>query len=687
MRVHWPAGALLGVILAPACAPESVVYIDGWRLDVGDGSGENVLRLPTHLTAVLPDKPSRYWLRAEVILPEEMRHRTLTLAIPHLMARASLRVGKHEVPELGESLWEGYRGEGPHRWRIAPSDETRLKLELQVEHRWTLSGWIDSVPRLSATSRGDRNFRTISLFNYWSGIAGATSSIIGALYLFIFLLDRRQVGHAWFGIGALAASYYSLFWVGVTQPIFGTLEGAGIVATLSVALISAVYFLHASFKLGKPPRLLGLAAALHVIFATLLRDPFMCVSILARPMVVLAFVIVVYQIVVLAKLRRHPDRPRNVNIVLACWIAVGVTAWPDFVGWFGYGMVLGGLHSGSLGITIYVALQLAALSREHTAHFREIEELNAELKHKMVQQARELSKVLTSIALGKSRGAGRESGEVIREKYRILGAVGSGGMGVVYAAERIRDARFFALKVLGTRPHPSAVARFSREAAILATLNHPNIVAFEEFGITEEGDPFLVMELVNGTTLNQQRQRFGDLTWAVRVIRQMTAGLEAIHLAGLVHRDLKPGNVLLDYSPVSTEPVVKIADFGISGLFRKAGPDETLRMSVDEGRTSTALPSMSPGGVGLTNDGEMFGTPKYMAPEVRDRGAFTATPASDMFSFGLIAFEILSGRFREGRVSVGDVCPQAPHSLVSLVDRCLADDPAIRPTVSEFSRA
>src|SRR6185437_10567411 len=150
-------------------------------------------------------------------------------------------------------------------------------------------------------------------------------------------------------------------------------------------------------------------------------------------------------------------------------------------------------------------------------------------------------------------------------RYEIVRALGEGGMGAVYEVRRLTDGQSLALKVVTGPISRTSAQRFAREAEIGARLRHENLVPIVDVGISPQGAPFLVMELVKGAPLEARRQeRFGDASWAIPILRQIAHGLAALHDADVVHRDLKPGNVLLSGDDES--PLVRIADFGISRM-------------------------------------------------------------------------------------------------------------------------
>jgi serine/threonine-protein kinase len=203
-------------------------------------------------------------------------------------------------------------------------------------------------------------------------------------------------------------------------------------------------------------------------------------------------------------------------------------------------------------------------------------------------------------------------GELVGGTYRVEAVLGGGAMGVVLRASDERLGRSVALKVI--RPNlygPGFCALFEREARAMALVNHPNVVGIYAFG--EHGDmPYFVMELVQGKSLDRFLHESGgllELDFALRLVNQACLGLSAIHEACTVHRDIKPGNLLVDH-----DERLRIGDLGLAASYRD---EHTLR--------------------------EVVGTPGYMAPEIL-RGGADATPLSDLYSLGCVAYELIVGR-------------------------------------------
>ncbi len=207
--------------------------------------------------------------------------------------------------------------------------------------------------------------------------------------------------------------------------------------------------------------------------------------------------------------------------------------------------------------------------------------------------------------------------------YEIVSALGAGGMGEVYQARDEKLDRDVAIKVLPAHltDSPDARARFEREAKAVAALSHPNILAIHDFG-THDGVSYAVMELLDGETLRERLQAPISQKQAVDYALQIVRGLSAAHEKGVVHRDLKPENLF-----ITKDGHVKILDFGLA-----------KRIPVDSGYDETGAPTVS----GHTEPGTVMGTVGYMSPE-QVRG-LAVDHRSDIFSFGAILYEMLSGR-------------------------------------------
>ena len=254
--------------------------------------------------------------------------------------------------------------------------------------------------------------------------------------------------------------------------------------------------------------------------------------------------------------------------------------------------------------------------------------------------------------------------------YEVLGPLGAGGMGEVYRARDTRLSRDAALKILpaDVRLDAERIARFEREARTLATLNHANIATL--FGLEEaDGTQALAMEFVDGQSLSDHLSRPDrrgglPLAEAISIATQLAVALDAAHEHGVIHRDLKPGNVM-----VRPDGTVKVLDFGLA------------TQAPDAGTAASAVSST------LTGAGTVLGTPAYMSPE-QARG-YRVDRRTDIWAFGCVLFELLSGRRAFDGPTASDVVAavlehdpdwsqlpaSTPPSLRRVLERCLVKDP------------
>jgi serine/threonine-protein kinase len=257
------------------------------------------------------------------------------------------------------------------------------------------------------------------------------------------------------------------------------------------------------------------------------------------------------------------------------------------------------------------------------------------------------------------------NGQVIAGRYRIEGRLGVGGMSTVHLAFDQRLERYVALKLLAEHlaDDPTFVSRFRREALAAARLVHPNIVQVFDFGFDErQHQHFIVMEHVPGHSCAELLRDHGhlDVDEAVEIITQACRGLDYAHRNGVVHRDVKPGNLL-----VSDADVVKLADFGIARATDQSS---------------------------ITQVGSVLGTAAYLAPE-QARGE-EAGPRADIYSLGVVAYQLLSGRLpyeaaslselalkqqRESPIPLDELNPHIGRELAQAVALALALDQTRRP--------
>ena len=217
-------------------------------------------------------------------------------------------------------------------------------------------------------------------------------------------------------------------------------------------------------------------------------------------------------------------------------------------------------------------------------------------------------------------GAQLPIGSIFAGRFRLIRVVGQGGMGVVYLAEHAIMGRQVALKVLHAEGQHDAksISRFRREARAACRVMHQHVTTVHDFGHDEEQVPYLVMEYVEGPTLGDLVQALGPLPMPrlVNILAQIAAGLTEAHRCRVIHRDLKPGNVVLTTHDGHRD-WVKLMDFGMAKIL---DPDETTGLSVT---------------------GAVMGTPMYMSPEQVSGDRLDAM--TDIYSFGVLAFELITG--------------------------------------------
>ena len=271
------------------------------------------------------------------------------------------------------------------------------------------------------------------------------------------------------------------------------------------------------------------------------------------------------------------------------------------------------------------------------------------------------------------------SSRVLRGTYQLLGRLDAGAMGTVFEAEHLRLHRRVAVKVLSPElaSRPDLLDRFRQEAEIVSQLEHPHVVTVLDFDVTEQGEPYLVLELLHGETLERRIDRDAPLALedVVSITTQIASALSAAHRASIVHRDLKPSNVFL--TGATGEPAfVKLLDFGISKNLR-------ANRHITQGRL-------------------LVGTPEYMAPEQASARNDLIDARTDQYALAVVAYEMLTGiqpfdhqdlKVVLNRVSTLEVAPASsvapwiPPELDAVLARALQKDQSRRyADILDFGR-
>lgn len=269
-----------------------------------------------------------------------------------------------------------------------------------------------------------------------------------------------------------------------------------------------------------------------------------------------------------------------------------------------------------------------------------------------------------------------EPGSMFAERYMIESLVAEGGMGRLYKARHRHMDRVVAVKVLAPEvvSDRRVIKRFEEESKAASTLNHRNIVTVFDFGVTRAGQPFLIMDYIDGPTLEEiiRQEPKPTLKEALKILFQLCDGLSTAHNHGVVHCDLKPSNIMLPITKDDRSALVKIVDFGLARVLPLDGNKQ----------------------VQLTDTFEISGSPTYMSPEQCRGGKMD--PRSDIYSLGCVMYELLSGgipafegitpmeifarHFCSPPSRFADVCPEraVPLSLEEVVFKALAKEPEQR---------
>jgi serine/threonine-protein kinase len=262
----------------------------------------------------------------------------------------------------------------------------------------------------------------------------------------------------------------------------------------------------------------------------------------------------------------------------------------------------------------------------------------------------------------------KPSAPIIGERYQVLCEIGQGGMGKVLKARHLQLNKLVAIKVLDRSSvgDGNARARFELEATSGSQLSHPNLVQVFDYGFTKEDEPYIVMEYVEGESLAQRIQRRGplDVPESLHIFQQIARALEYMHSKHVIHRDLKPGNIMLQ--TIGDEVHARVVDFGIAKVLTEGGQPAT----------------------NLTETGAVCGGPNYMSPE-QCMGQ-KIDNRSDIYSLGCVMYECLSGApplsgenalqtvFRQINEKPPSLVATVGDGVAGIIEKCMEKDPARR---------
>lgn len=272
----------------------------------------------------------------------------------------------------------------------------------------------------------------------------------------------------------------------------------------------------------------------------------------------------------------------------------------------------------------------------------------------------------------KNKRATNHVGEIVENRFEIEKHIGTGGMATVYRAKHLHVDLNVAIKILNRdEMNEKDIERLKREAKVLNSIFHPNVVKVYSFGFLESGAPYLVLDLLDGKSLDQmiQSEKCLPIVWLLRAFDQICEGLICAHESGLVHRDLKPSNIMV-VKPDEDGAFIKLLDFGIA-------------------RSLVTAPSEQK----LTRHGEIFGSPLYMSPEAIQGKEMDHR--SDIYAFGCLMYESITGvppfignnvimtfmkHMTEQAKPMAELTPglRIPAEIEAIVAHCMRKDPDAR---------
>lgn len=702
------------------CAPKvPVLELQSWHLLV-NGRDLGVTQLPTHVDARLPPDAQTFTLTTKVVLPPTLHGDDVWLLIPYYEGQASLAIDG--VGAKATRRGAGWRHHNTYHWHVPASADPRAvrTFAIEVQRTFLHATWFDTQPLLAGASD---TATTVAIRMFNESLALVALGIlleISLAYLLLYFL-RRDMRYLWFAVIVMGANVYNLDLLGASGRVVGAYDTALTAFALSVSAIASVYFLHAHFPLGRPSRawryLLAGATAIALVCARR-QDTSLAwlVAMCLGPAIIFNFWVCIGMLL-------HNRQRLDAAIILGAWSVVTFASVGEFCAWIGQGEIFGGVRLAGVGLGGFGLMLSLLLTTSYGQSVRRTDALNEELLRQVKDRSRQLHNALALAGASHAAPVALEAGQVVQGRYRIARNLGKGGMGAVHEVVRLSDGQLLALKV-ARHVDGAALARLAKEAELGSQIRHPNVVSLLDVDVADAGFIYIVMELVNGPPLAVcQGEISRSLHNSFLVLQQICEGLHALHRHGVIHRDLKPANVLTNY-PWQDEPMIKIADFGISKL-NSSNPGVLGMAALEEaydGSHTMMLPSLEAASASLpawdrssssassssnsrdqeilTEYAGLIGTPRYMAPELAHGSAFLS-PAADIFSFGVIAFELLMQRYPFEVPPVLAATEGAPFILppplasarlsavhppvLAMLQRCLDSQARGRPTAEELS--